>query len=105
MKTQYARMIGEKRNMNRFKPEGWILAIVVVFLMTCLIIGFIQTRNSFIPSAQAIMAKQDEMLARCDTMQSELTALSEAVEAMPVVIVDETIPKLADPNRAVEVAK
>lgn len=69
-----------RRNMSRFTVEGWLIVLVLVFLMTCFIAGLIQTRNSFIPSAQAIMAKQDELLQRCDTMQSELTELSERVD-------------------------
>lgn len=83
MKThEYARMIedGPRRNMSMFTVQGWLLILILVFLMTCLIVGSIQTMYSFKPSAEAIMSQQADMLARCDAMESQLIQVSEAVE-------------------------
>jgi hypothetical protein len=68
------------RNMSRYKPEGWLVLLIAVFLLTCLIVGTIHTLYSFKPNAEAILAKQSEMQNQLDAMKSEQAEMRKQID-------------------------
>jgi len=101
----YPRMIehnGFRRRSRISRIRGFIrrhrVFIIGLILMALVAAAYWHTLTSFAPQAAAIRAKQSEMDSRCAAIESQLIQVSEAVEAMPVVIQETLIPPLADPT-------
>lgn len=84
---------------NYRRPKMPVLPLLIALAWLVMIAMIWHTATSFVPRIQEHDRKMAEMWSEIDRMNEDLTQLSEAVEAMPdiVVIQDEPMVPLTDP--------